>query len=95
MWIVTPAIERPFTLPVEGLTWVAIAWLGILGAGISYVIFYYLLHSIGPTRVAVVTYTLPAVGVTLGVLLLHEALTWPLVVGSLLIVSGVWGVNRR
>ena len=95
MWMVTPAVERPFTLPVEGLTWVAIAWLGVLGAGVSYVIFYYLLHSIGPTRVAVVTYTLPVVGVTLGVLLLKEDLTWPLVVGSILIVSGVWGVNRR
>jgi drug/metabolite transporter (DMT)-like permease len=35
------------------------------------------------------------VGVTLGVLLLGEALTWELVLGTLLIVSGVWGVNRR
>jgi len=95
MWMVTPVIERPFTFPVGGLTWLAITWLGILGAGVSYVIFYYLLHSIGPTRVAVVTYTLPVVGVTLGVVLLKEALTWPLVVGSVLIVSGVWGVNRR
>lgn len=95
MWIVTPVLEKPFTLPAEGLTWLAISWLGVLGAGVSYIIFYYLLHSIGPTRVAVVTYTLPAVGVTLGVVLLKEALTWPLVVGSVLIVSGVWVVNRR
>jgi drug/metabolite transporter (DMT)-like permease len=95
MWIVTPAIERPFTLPVEPITWVAIGWLGVLGAGVCYVIFYHLLHSIGPTRVAMVTYTIPVVGVTLGVVLLKENLDWPLVVGTILIVSGVWGVNRR
>lgn len=95
MWIVTPAIERPFTLPAEPLTWVAIVWLGVLGAGVCYVIFYHLLHSIGPTRVAMVTYTIPVVGVTLGVVLLKEKLDWSLVTGTILIVSGIWGVNRR
>lgn len=95
MWTITPIIEPPFTLPVVPATWVAIAWLGVLGAGISYLVFYWLLHQIGPTRVATVTYTIPLVGVTLGVVFLGEALTWELVAGTLLIVSGVWGVTRR
>lgn len=95
MWIVTPTVEAPFTLPALPLTWLAIAWLGILGAGISYLIFYRLLHQIGPTRVATVTYTIPVVGVTLGVVFLDEALTWQLIAGTLLIVSGVAGVSRR
>lgn len=95
MWIVAPMVEVPFTLPVKGVTWLAIAWLGVLGAGISYLIFYYLLHTIGPTRISVVTYTIPVVGVTLGVVFLNERLDWSLVVGTVLIVSGVWGVNRR
>jgi drug/metabolite transporter (DMT)-like permease len=94
MWIVTPVVEAPFTLPAQGVTWLAIAWLGVLGAGLSYLIFYYLLHSIGPTRVSVVTYTIPVVGVTLGVVFLDEALDWSLVAGMVLVVSGVWGVNQ-
>jgi drug/metabolite transporter (DMT)-like permease len=94
MWLVAPAIETPFTLPALGLTWMAIAWLGILGAGISYLIFYYLLHTIGPTRIAMVTYTIPVVGVTLGVVFLHERLDLTLVLGTILIVSGVWGARR-
>ena len=57
--------------------------------------FYHLLHEIGPTRVAVVTYTIPVVGVTLGVVFLNERLDWLLVLGTLLIVSGVWAVNRK
>jgi drug/metabolite transporter (DMT)-like permease len=94
MWMVAPVIEAPFTLPVQGLTWLAIAWLGVLGAGISYLIFYYLLHTIGPTRIAMVTYTIPVVGVTLGVVFLHESIDLNLVLGTILIVSGVWGARR-
>lgn len=95
MWLVTPVVEAPFTLPSLSITWLAIAWLGVLGAGISYIIFYHLLHQIGPTRVATVTYTIPVVGVTLGVVFLGEALTWQLVLGTVLIVSGVASVTRR
>ena len=95
VWLLVPVIEPGFTLPLRPATWVAIAWLGVFGAGISYLIFYYLLHQIGPTRVATVTYTIPVVGVTLGVGFLGEALTWQLVAGTLLIVAGVWGVARR
>ena len=95
VWGLVPVIEPGFTLPLRPSTWIAIAWLGVFGAGISYLIFYYLLHQIGPTRVATVTYTIPVVGVTLGVVFLGEALTWELIVGTLLIVSGVWGVARR
>ena len=94
MWAVAPVVETPFTLPTLGLTWFAIAWLGVLGAGIAYVIFYYLLHTIGPTRISMVTYTIPVVGVTLGVVFLDERLDWSLVVGTVLIVSGVWGARR-
>jgi drug/metabolite transporter (DMT)-like permease len=94
MWIVTPVVECPFTLPAHGVTWIAIAWLGVLGAGISYLIFYYLLHTIGPTPISMVTYTIPVVGVTLGVVFLNERLDWSLVAGTVLIVAGVWGARR-
>jgi drug/metabolite transporter (DMT)-like permease len=95
MWVVTPVVESPFSLPAQPITWVAIAWLGMLGAGLSYLLFYKLLHQIGPTKVATVTYTIPVVGVTLGVVFLDEALTWRLIAGTCLIVSGVWGVARK
>jgi drug/metabolite transporter (DMT)-like permease len=81
--------------PTRSDTWAALAWLGVLGAGIASYVFYKLLHSVGPTRASLVTYTLPLVGVTLGVILLKERLDWRLVAGTLLIVSGVWVVNRR
>ena len=95
LWAVTPIVESPIVLPAKPITWIAIAWLGILGAAVSYIVYYKLLHEIGPTRVSLVTYTLPVVGVTLGIVLLKEPLSWSLVAGTLLIILGVWGVNRN
>ncbi|MBU4329934.1 MAG: DMT family transporter [Acidobacteria bacterium] len=95
MWMTAPVIESPFTLPAKPITWIAILWLGFLGAGISYLMFYGLLQAIGPTRVSLITYVIPVVGVTLGVIFLNETLDWSLAVAALLIVVGVWAVNRK
>ncbi|MFH2042348.1 MAG: DMT family transporter [Acidobacteriota bacterium] len=95
MWMTAPVIESPFTLPAKPVTWIAILWLGFLGAGISYLMFYGLLQAIGPTRVSLITYVIPVVGVTLGVIFLNETLDWSLAVAALLIVVGVWAVNRK
>lgn len=94
MWGITPFIESPFALPTRTITWISVAWLGIFGAGICWLLFYRLLHAIGPTRVSMVAYTIPVVGVTLGVVFLKEPLGWPLVAGTLVVVSGVWLANR-
>lgn len=93
MWIAAPALERPFTIPQLPLTWVALLWLGALGSGLALILWYYLLHEIGPTRTSSVTYLFPLGGVILGVLLLQEHLSWQLVVGALFIISGVLVTN--
>ena len=72
----------------------ALAWLGFVGSCASYLFYYYLIHSVGPTRTTMVTYTFPVVGVTLGVLFLGELLDWQLVVGGLLILGSLLIVNR-
>jgi drug/metabolite transporter (DMT)-like permease len=91
---VSIAVEGGPRIPTRTDTWVALGWLGVLGAGIASYVLYKLLHSVGPTRTSLVTYTLPVVGVTLGVIILKETFDWRLVAGTLLIVSGVGVVNR-
>ena len=63
MWIAAPVLESPVKIPQLPLTWVALLWLGFLGSGLALILFYYLLHEIGPTRTATVTYVLPLGGV--------------------------------
>jgi drug/metabolite transporter (DMT)-like permease len=92
---IIPLTGGTIAVPKQLDTWAALVWLGVLGAGIASFIFYYLLHAVGPTRASLVTYTLPVVSVTLGVIVLHESLDWWLLAGTAFIVSGVWAVNRR
>lgn len=93
MWLAAPLVERPFSLPSLPLTWIALVWLGVLGSGFAFILLYYLIHAIGPTRATMVTYLFPLGGVILGVSFLGEHLTWQVVAGGLLIISSLVVAN--
>jgi len=89
MWIVTFLFERPLTFPHLGITWIALLFLGVLGSGLAFVLAYYLIHEIGPTRTTMVTYLFPLGGVILGIAILHEQLTWQVIAGAALIIASL------
>lgn len=93
MWLGAALFESPIKIPHLGLTWIALLWLGIFGSGLAFVLAYYLIHEIGPTRSTMVTYLFPLGGVILGVTFLNEQLTWHVLVGALLIVSSLAVAN--
>lgn len=86
MWLGTFLFESPVKIPQLGITWVALLWLGIFGSGLAFVMAYYLIHEIGPTRTTMVTYLFPLGGTILGVAFLHEQLTFELISGAILII---------
>jgi len=88
-WIIVLFTEKPLVLPAHGITWVAFAWLGLLGTAIAYIIYFHLLHRIGPTRVSMITYIPPLVGVILGIIFLGESFYWQAILGGALILSGI------
>ena len=94
-WGMAWAVESPIVLPRLPITWLALAWLGLLGSCAAYLLYFRLLHNIGPTRASMVTYVFPLVGVILGVGFLREAADWHLIVGTLLIALGIGVVNWR
>lgn len=81
--------EAPLRIPTLPITWVALLWMGILGSGLAFIMLFYLIHEIGPTRTTMVTYLFPLGGVTLGVIFLKEALTWQIITGAALIISSL------
>jgi drug/metabolite transporter (DMT)-like permease len=93
MWLATFLFERPVEMPQLGITWIALLWLGILGSGLAFVMAFYLIHEIGPTRTTMVTYLFPLGGVILGVTFLNEQLTWQLVTGAILIIASLAVAN--
>ena len=94
-WILLFVTIGSPTVPDAPAVWVAVMWLGVLGAGIASYIFYFVLHQVGPTRASLITYLIPPIGVALGVIVLDEPLDIFLIAGSVLIIAGLWVVNRK
>ncbi len=92
-WLLS--MESPFTIPVKPLSYLAFAFLGLLGSFYASITWYSLLNEIGPSRVSMITYSFPLVGVALGAIVLHETVDWHLLVGGLLILVGIVIVNSR
>ena len=95
LWTVTPVVDPHLALPHFLITWIAVIWLGLIGVAVAYILYFYLLHNVGPTRTTFVTYVFPLVGVILGVIFLNEKLDWNLAVGAFLIVGSIMFVNRK
>ena len=93
VWTAACFVEFPLALPAEPITWISLIILGLLGTGLAYQLYFYLIQSIGSTRASMVTYVMPVVGLALGILFLREPLTWQLALGMVLIVGAVWLVN--
>jgi drug/metabolite transporter (DMT)-like permease len=90
------AFEHPLAtlprLPLNGI--LAVVWLGLLGSGMAYLLFYRLLGRWGPTRTTLVAYLLPVWGIALGFIVLGEPIHTGLLLGAGLIIVGIAFVNR-
>lgn len=95
LWACAIAFESPLRLPSLSLTWIALLWLGFLGTGLAYLLYFYLINEWGSTRTSVVTYTMPVIGVILGVVFLGETLSLSLIVGVGLVLTGIGFVNWK
>ena len=89
MWLGALIFEKPVHIPQLSITWVALLFMGILGSGLAFVMAFYLIHEIGPTRLTMVTYLFPLGGVILGVTFLDEQLTWQVFTGAAIIISSL------
>jgi drug/metabolite transporter (DMT)-like permease len=73
----------------------AVVWLGILGSGLAYLVFFRILGRWGATRTSMVAYLLPVYGIALGALVLSEPIDARLLIGTALVIGGVALVNSR
>jgi drug/metabolite transporter (DMT)-like permease len=68
----------------------AVTTLGVLGTGVSFVLFYDLIATIGPARASLVAYVAPGFSIVYGVTLLDESFTLATAAGLVLILGGSW-----
>jgi len=97
--ILAVILERPdggvITVPQSVGGWVGVVWLGALGTGVAYLIFYRLIARWGATRTTLVTYVIPVVAIGVGYVFLGERLRPVELLGAALIIGGVILVNAR
>jgi drug/metabolite transporter (DMT)-like permease len=72
----------------------AAATLGVLGTGLAFLLYYILIDRVGATNANLVTYLMPAIGLTAGWMFLGEPVQPSLLVGCAVIVAGVWLAQR-
>lgn len=88
-------LERPFERGPTIDAWIAVLWLGLLGSGLAYLVFFRLLGRWGATRTSLVAYLLPIWGIALGALVLAEPIDPRLLIGTVLVIAGIAVVNWR
>jgi drug/metabolite transporter (DMT)-like permease len=93
--VLTLVFERPFDVEIKPEAWFAVVWLGLLGSGLAYLLFFRTLGRWGATRTSMVAYLLPVFGITLGALVLKEPIDIRLIIGTALVIGGIALVNSR
>jgi drug/metabolite transporter (DMT)-like permease len=84
---VIATVRTPPTLSAEAI--VSTLFLGVLGSGVAYVLYYRLIADVGATTSSFVTYLIPIFGVALGAMLLDEELGLNVLVGAVLVIAGI------
>jgi Permeases of the drug/metabolite transporter (DMT) superfamily len=87
--------EHPLDSRPDAQAIFSIVWLGLLGSGLAYLCFFRLLGPWGATRLSMVSYLIPAVGILLGFFVLKEAIDGRVLFGTALILAGIGVVNSR
>jgi drug/metabolite transporter (DMT)-like permease len=75
--------------------WVSIAYLAVFGTVIGFVLFYEGVRRIGPSSATSFTLLVPVFGVFSSVLILGEELGLSTVAGGVIVLTGLWLVQRR
>lgn len=93
--ILATLLDDGIRLPTRTDAIFSVIWLGLLGSGLAFLIFFRLLGRWGATRTSLVAYVMPVVGLVLGAVVLREVVDARLVVGTALIIAGIAIVNVR
>lgn len=85
-WLLTEG-ELPLTISVRALA--ATLYLGVIASAVGFALYYYILHRMDVSRVALITLITPVCALMLGNLFNHEAISAEVATGTGFIVAGL------
>jgi len=96
MTIVAAVFERPWQLPMPGMTtWLAMIGLAALSTALAYIVFFQVLRRSGSTNVMLVTLLIPVTAILLGYLVLGESISLREMIGALVIGNALLLMDGR
>lgn len=86
-----------WVVPQSGRTWLVLLWLVIAGSVGLFILFLYVIGRWTASASVYALTLMPVVAVTLGALLADEAITWDLIAGGAIVLTGVYigALSRR
>ena len=83
------AVARPPTTAPSPSVMLAVVALAVLSTSVAYLLFFFLLNRVGPTRTATTSYLVPVFGIVWGATFLHEPVPLGMIVGSVAVGLGL------
>jgi drug/metabolite transporter (DMT)-like permease len=80
---------------IEPGIWLALIFLGFLAGILAYILWNRAVRELGVTSTSVFVYLIPLVSIFFSWIFLDEHVTFWLIIGTLMILLGVWLVNNR
>lgn len=87
-------IESPTDISISGGLIASLLYSGLVGTGLAWVLWLGLVRTGEASRVAAYVFFVPLASVAIGALVLDERLSTSLFIGAVLVVSGIYLVNR-
>jgi len=81
--------ERELPMHFNAASIGSIAYLAVFGTGVTFLLYYRLLSRYPVRKLALIAYATPVVAVLVGTLVLREPITLRMMVGSLIVLTGV------
>jgi drug/metabolite transporter (DMT)-like permease len=73
----------------------AMLFLGVGASGVAYLLYYFMLNTLGATRATTVTFLLPITALFWGASILREAITLSMLAGMVVILLGIFLTSRQ
>jgi drug/metabolite transporter (DMT)-like permease len=74
--------------------WLSLAYLGLMGTVLAFILYYQGIKSIGPSKTAIFINLVPIWAMALSTIVLGEKITLPLVLGAAMVIGGVFLTSR-
>ena len=92
LFVLSPEVQQISNIPLDG--WIAITFLGIFCSGIAYIFWYDALKVLPVAQTGAFLYLEPIITVIVAAVVIRETILLATLVGGIIILVGVWLVNR-